>query len=582
MAGCLLLVLPWVLYAPALDLWWTEDDFLQLQYTLEHSPREYGARPEVWQRLPNRVLSPLLFASYDLDLALFGLEPRAFYAHQLMSVGLAALAFFLALRLWMPTGWSLLGSVVFVLGPPVASFPPLLMVRHYPEAIALGLFSAGAFGLALRRRGRAAAAFAVLSALLYAAASAAKEIAVPLPGLLAVLPLGNARRRLLLLVPHAGVAALYVGYRVWMLGTPLGGYGWAVLPGEWPALLAGLPRAIGRELAGHSAWGWTALAALAAIGWVFALRTRRRAAFLAAAVVLAVLPILPASVEMNARKSSASWLVVVAAFAPAAWALAGRREDEGEVEPGREMTPAPSGRHAFRRRVVGAAAIGFTLVAAIASNREAWADHLALAQRRSAENRGLLTLGRGEFLRHPAGSPASLVQLGGFARRVLDRPVRGDWFFDDLFLCLPRGPRHPRRAIRKLWAFDPGTAGLMEITSELPELRARHCSAIRRRMPLEARFRIWGHDVLGWTLGPYEEGSYSFVLQDGRTRYEVPREGGFQVGQRRSFDLRVRYDSPEGWITYSPPLSVELASGKPYEWHRGRIGGHPAEGGNQP
>lgn len=139
LAVVVLICLPWLLYGDALELWWSEDDYFQIRYTAEHSPAAYTFDPAVKAKLPNRVLSPLLFASYDLDLALAGLEPAAFYAHQHAALGLAALALYGLLRLWLGARWAALGGVLFLLGPPIASLAPLLMVRHYPESLVLAL-----------------------------------------------------------------------------------------------------------------------------------------------------------------------------------------------------------------------------------------------------------------------------------------------------------------------------------------------------------------------------------------------------------------------------------------------------------
>lgn len=547
LAAALLLALPWLLYGAALGLWWTGDDLFQLRYTLEHAPREYALDPATWQRLPNRVLSPLLFVSYELDLALFGLDPEAFYGHQLLSLGLAAAALYGVLRLWLGPGASLAGGVVFLSGPPVAALPAQLMVRHYPEAILLGLAATGAFVLALRRRnGLAAGGLAALSALLYLAASAAKEIAVPLPGALALLPAGPGRRRLLLLVPHAAVLALYAVYRTWMLGTPLGGYGWAILPGDWPGLVAALPGKVARELAGPSAWGWVALGVLLAAALGHALRSRPTALLLPAGAALALLPVLPASVEMAPRLAAAAWLVVAVAAAAALHRFAG------------------GGRSARRRIAAGTVAVG-ALVLAFAGNRAAWSVHHARAERMSTENRGFLELGRGELLRHPASPPAAMSELPRFAREVLGRPAPGGWFYDDLFLC---GRPAGARPIRALWEYDAAAGRLVEVPDSLPELRRAYCSRIRRRAPLAAVFRRRAGGVLAWTLGPHREGRYAFVLDEGRLRYDVPRRGAFGIGALAPLTLRVRYESPGGWITYSPPLTLDLPPGETREWRR--------------
>jgi hypothetical protein len=72
----------WSVYHRALGLWLTYDDFFHLHYLYTTTPAEYFLDPEVWQRLPFKMITPLLFLSFDLDLALFGLDARAFLVHQ--------------------------------------------------------------------------------------------------------------------------------------------------------------------------------------------------------------------------------------------------------------------------------------------------------------------------------------------------------------------------------------------------------------------------------------------------------------------------------------------------------------------
>lgn len=541
-----LLGLPWLLYPQVLGLWWTEDDFFQLRYALAHAPWEYAFDPGVWRLLPNRVLSPLLFASYDLDLALFGLSPRAFYAHQLVSLGLSAAALYLVLRLWLPARWSLLGGVLLLLGPPMAALAPLLMVRHYPEALGLALLSAWAWVLANRWKGSGSILLALLSASLYLMASAAKEIALPLPLVLAALPGRPWRRRALLLLPHAGVATLYAVYRTWMLGTPIGGYGLVVLSGRWPAVLAHLPGQVARELAGGSGWGRVALAAMTAVALLGASRSRSTSLLLLAGLCFAWLPIVPVALVVGPRLTAASWLVLSVAFVLAAAHLSGATGRKAPI-------------------VVG---LVFVCGILFAGNRASWTERLAAAERKSAENRGYLELGSGDFLRHPASSPAAMEELGRFARTVLGRPARGDWFYDDLFLCRPGGSG-PLRSLRTLWSYDEGTGRLADVTSQLRSLRRRQCARIRRGAPLEVDLGVRDGRILQWAFGPYPDSRYAFVLQDGRIRYDVPREGGFRLGAGRKYVLRVRYASPAGWVTYSPRLSFDLEPGQSLRWRRG-------------
>ena len=75
--------------------------------------------------------------------------------------------------------------------------------------------------------------------------------------------------------------------------------------------------------------------------------------------------------------------------------------------------------------------------------------------------------------------------------------------------------------------------------------------------------------VLGWELGPYQEGTYSFLIGDGAARFEMPRISRFQTQHSAPFLLlRVKYESPDGWVTYSPELKVPLVDGGGIRWRR--------------
>ena len=74
--------------------------------------------------------------------------------------------------------------------------------------------------------------------------------------------------------------------------------------------------------------------------------------------------------------------------------------------------------------------------------------------------------------------------------------------------------------------------------------------------------------TLHWTLGPYREGTYSFVLGDGIQAFPMPSYGGFQLRQAGALSLRVKYRSPEGWTTYSPELKMDFTRAPSFRWSR--------------
>ena len=528
-----------LVYQRALGLWLTYDDFFHLHYLYTTTPAEYLLKPEIWQRLPFKMITPLLFLSFDLDLALFGLDAQAFLVHQLVSFALCAAAFYLVLRLWLSPAWSAFAAVLFVLGPVTVSIAPLLMVRHYVETALLCLTAVGLYVLALRGRGMG---FAVVSAGLYFVAMLAKEIAVPLVFLLLLLPEGTFLRRFSLAVPHAAAFGLYFAYRLYMLGTMTGGYGWLVDPVDLPRLALLLPGKVGGELLGRpSPASWAMLAALLAGLGIVVLEGRAVALLVAAAVLLALLPILPVSTEMVPRYALPAWMVLVLAFPFAV----------------RDLVR--------RGGAVRLAGLGLAVIAAagvLLAHLDAREATFAKVERMSAENRAFLKMGPGDFLRRPLSPPATMGELDWLKTDLLGKSRGAGWFYDDLFVCVNPG-------LGRVWTWDPAERRVADMTASLSRLRRRHCNAIREQAPLTVEMHAAG-PTLHWTLGPYRDGTWSFVLGDGLQAFPMPANGGFQLRRAGALSLRVKYRSPEGWTTYSPELKMDFTRNPSFRWARPR------------
>ncbi len=548
-------VVAWGLHHPILRLWWMYDDVYHLRHLITGRPGWYLFDAAEHRRTVAGILTPLLFLSLDVDRRLFGLEPYFFYLHQLLVFSLCPAALYGVLRLWLPRLWAAVGAWVFLVGPAIAALAPLLFVRHYVEAVLLATLALAAWGGALRRTGGTAWALAVLSAALYFAASMAKEIAVPLAVLLPLLPepAGSRRTdlaaRLRLALPHAAMLVLYLAIRHAVLGTLLGGYGFAVTPADWPALALALPGKITAEFAGGrlSPSAVLFLAALAAgVLSLFFLRGRRAVLLTAVALFLALAPVLPVSTQMEPRYAVPAWIVLAVAFAAGCRALAERG--------------APGGRWA---RGSGVALAAVACLSGLVLNRQDWSLRFARAERMSAEDRFLAGLREGDVLRQPLTLAASLGELQWLKENVLHRPRGGRWFQDDFYLCVHREP------LGRVWGYDPAVRRVVDVTARIPALRDRYCSSMRADVPLSASFRAGG-GALFWDLGPYRQGTYSFILGDGAVLLEMPRHAGFRMQGRTPLLLRVKYESPAGWITYSPELRVGLDGGAAVRWRRDR------------
>ena len=517
----------WAIYHRALGLWFTYDDFFHLHFLDGAGHWAYFYRPDVWQRLPFKMITQLLFLSLDFDQKVFGLNARGFLIHQLVSFSLCVAVLYLVLRLWLPRLWALLGTVIFAIGPVTVTVAPLLMVRHYVETLLLCLLAVGTYVLALRRWRM----LTVASALFYLLAMLAKEIAVPLVFFLVLIPECTFRRRLTMASPHFAAFVFYLGYRLYMLGTFAGGYGWLVEPYDLPRLALALPAKIGMELLGHpSPASWAMLAALL-IGLVAV--ALRQPVLVIVSALLALLPILPVSTEMEPRYALPAWILISLAFPFAVRPLA----------------------KPLRAGLILIAAAG-TLFAHLDAREQTFSK----LERMSAEHLAFLGLKPGETLRSPLGPPATMGELAWFKAERLKKGPAAAWFYDDYYLCA-----HPD--LGKIWSWDPGKRAVVDVTSSTPSLRHRHCDSIRNEAPLTIEMHAAGR-TLHWTLGPYSNGQYSFVLGDGIQAVEVPPVGGFQLKRAGALVLRLKYDSPQGWTTYSPELAMDFTRAPSFRWAR--------------
>jgi hypothetical protein len=525
--------LAFVLYRGAMGLWWLSDDFFNLRYVRSWSPAQYCAEPAVWQRLPFRMLTPLLFVAYDVDLELFGLRPDLFYAHGLLVVALAAIALHLFLRQYLPASWSAGGALLFLAGVPLAvGVVPQVMARHYATSALLVVLAAIAWVRGLRAGSAARGwSLAVASALLWWLAALAKEVALPLVALLPFVPERDVATRLRRLAPHAVAGVLYLAYRRYLMGAWVGGYGWAVEGAAgWLDVLVRLPGRLANEAAGGTVLGWLAVALVVVGCLVLAARRSSRLA-LAVGALAAVAPVAPVASEVVARYAVVPWLLAVVGFA--------------------------FGAHRLRH---GTWLLAAALVALLCANRQAWSRQLESLTRQSVENRALASLGPGDVVRLPAGPSASFRELIALTRETTGHEGAA-WFLDDFYLCA-------ERPIRRLWEYDATTGTVADASGRLGALRRAHCGGLRAGAPLDVAFHFDDDAVLHWRLGPYAGGRWSFVLRDGVDRFDVPAKGAFQLAFVGAFPLRVRYDDPAGWTTYSAVLPLELSGSRRWRWLR--------------
>jgi hypothetical protein len=526
LACAALVVLTILLYRKILGLWLTYDDANILRTTFDYSFLDVFTNPRVW---PQQLFTPLLMVFFHALRRMFGFDPSRFYVLQLAIAAMTIVLVYAAVRQFLDWKRSLAAAALFALGPPICSVVVQLSTVHYFIAIAFCALAVIAYAVALRR---SSVALDVVSVLCYFLAMLAKEVAIPLPLLLIALPLRDSRIRVRFAIGHGVAVIAYFLWRHAVLGTFLGAYGWQIDAAEWPRLLVLLPLRIMEGAAGAGLTVGLLVIVLMTLTIAFAIRSRGALMLLVAAIVVAGAPLIPLAKEVNRRYVAVPWLVWSIAFAAAT-----TRRD---------------------KRVAVALLVAVPLLA-IAANRAEWRKEFPLRRRMSDEARFYFyDLPPDALLRNALIPPAALGEVQWLKTVHFGRPA-GGWFYDDIFLC-GNGAGSKR-------VFEFEGHQIVEITPRIAAIAKQFCGSIRNDAPLSAAFHF-RNPALYWDLGPYSDGKYSAVIANGVQAFEIPRRDALKLPGMAGISLRIRYDSPAGWTTYSPEIAIDFARNPDVTWRR--------------
>jgi hypothetical protein len=496
-------------YRKVTRLWWMYDDAYLLRLlrdvslpgTLHNAAFREQGRP---------LFNPLLLLSLKLDLLRFGDNARSFYVHQIAAFALLSALLYLMFRLWSSPLASAAAVAAFTIAGPTLVVVPELMLRHYVEGAVFATSSVILYVLAVRR---VSWLLALSSALLYLCAAAAKEVYAPLILILIVIPEGSLRARTRLAIPHAIAAIVYAIWRTWTIGTSVGSFGLLPAEGTRTVAILTIPLRVARELAGSgSIAGWIVFIAVVVCVAAVVLKLRGARLVALAGAIAVIAPLIPVAGDTQPRWAFAAWLLAVVAIA---------------------MLPL-----AFSR--VGNVAAVAVLLCAIAASRVEWPAAYRLFARMSDEARVLAHLSRDDVLLDPAMPPNAADEV----KRMTGSQAKA--YNDVLALC------DGQSTARRIFAYDASTRTVKQVP-------AVSCTSIRK-MPLTVRLHYTSTDTLYWDFGPYHDGTYAFILADG-IAYDIPRDGGFRGPGFERFMFRIRYTSPAGWKTYSPPLTADASKG---------------------
>lgn len=527
----LLLMSVFFLHGAALDAWWRWDDPTHLTFVRTHDLAEYLFDPTVWQQLSPVNFTPWLSFSYELDSALFGLRPEAHYAHQLISLWLAAALTFFVLKLWLPPWWSFLGALLFLLGSPVYVIAEQLMARHYVEGLVFALAATWFF---IRGTRNSMIVFSLVGAFFYFLALISKEIYAPLILLFPIIASGSLALRARHLLPFVFVLLIYIPWRFYMLEMSIGGY--SPIATLDPLLTLNELASIPSLLLGA---GWLGLASgtsLAIFIIYFLRKYPKRVLVLIWLLFLILAPLIPLTIWPGLggqdRFLFLPWWMT--SFATV-WA-------------GAHLTQ-PGLAHPLR--IVAALAL-FLLVSVAATSQASLIKHSleSVHIEKEVQGRFLWTAGH-ENVVYLSPAVASMfwdygkiLELRSLARNGEPIPM--------VIADESQIPNLSGSAIVP-WSYDETCQCMIDISDQL-ELRLKSWKEKVRDVPITVNVTHKAH-TFSWELGPYIQGQYSVIAVE-LGKIPLPAPQGYHRSSIQFREARIRYDSPDGWSAYSPSFQI--------------------------
>lgn len=528
--------LTFALYGSALTAWWCCDDPAILKHALQYSPREYFAVPSAWRALVPYSLTPWLSLVYDLDYALFGLNPVGYYAHNLLTVTFCAWLIFLIARQWTPGWYAFGGGVLFLVGVPVMTAAHQLMVRHYMEGLLFYLF---AFWLVMQRaREGADQRTAWLVGVAFAIAVTAKEIYLPLGLVPFLLPMGTLRQRLRTAWPFLVVMVLYLPWRWYMLGDIIGGYTPATELGRndvSSALgqFANIPALL-------LAWPWLGLSGLGLMivflamkrminGWAFLL--------MASLSVLLLAPLIPLARQPGIGSGSERYFIALWAVCTLGTAI---------------ISGLAATVYGFYTRIFSHMVMAVLIISVWLHARQMRTVTIPWIQEQSVQGKALVSADSHDIIYL---TPAVAVwYISGIVdlKQALGRTTPFPALVSDE-IDLHRLARADRRILR----YDRTSQQMKDITTLVPQMLDQWRAKVRP-VPMSVEMVFDGATkTMRWQLGPYTEGSYTMLPNYGRQ--PLPPKGSLRMENPPNERYAFRYDAPDGWIAYTPARTFVTA-----------------------
>jgi len=165
-----------------------------------------------------------------------------------------------------------------------------------------------------------------------------------------------------------------------------------------------------------------------------------------------------------------------------------------------------------------------------------------------AEGRHVLEAEGQDLIVEPTPYPVFFRGLGWLRESISGYPPGPRPLFDSRILL-------DLRTGLSATAYDPG-AGALTADNSLERRRKNLLERLRPNKPLRVAIR-YKEPEISWRVGPYREGRYAIVTEE-YYQYVLPiaPTGRVPIKLVEPLPFRIRYTSPEGWVTYSDLLTI--------------------------
>lgn len=535
-----LAIATYLLHGSALNGFWRFDDGAHLAFAATYSPWQYFFIPEITRLQSGANVTPWNVLTYDINLSLFGLSSKGFYAHQLISLWLTSVATFFLLLLWVRPGWAMAGGVFFLLGAPTVHIAQELMSGQYLEGLLFSILALYAYVHSVRSHNWSSA---VVGAILYLLATSCKELFVPLVGVLLFLPEGKLKTRFQFVMPYGLVALAYIPWRYAVLGKFIGGYN----PGHqgydfW--VIAKTFANIPFLLFGDDNFGKIALVMIAILLAVAIWKRALKWSLIVVCAILLLLPLVPLVMNpgignadrylfllwwsisillsiLLANGTSSNHFIVVACALMLMGVLFGWQHKTERLL----VESADLYEKSYRFMLNSDASQAY-----VAPNFMAYF---------------------GSVLPELTKAEKALGQSGASRAKIIVDEEHLSPYIDS--------------GATSVWRYSQACRCVENITKDIPAIVDDYRNKLREE-PLSVRLKYQSF-MVSWEIGPYDQGEYGFVI-DGEGLFPLPRIGNSHFV--RPLGGYIRYQSPHGWITRSPHFYIDPADKHTHliEWTR--------------